>query len=105
MCIRDRYRDVTLECDETWSHPTTPGHTVFAYGVVGDTLFGGDEVAGEGRVLSALSTALFTDGDSVVGRAKSELSRFLLVSGLSLIHISEPTRRTPISYAVFCLKK
>ena len=22
---------------------------------------------------------------------------------LSLIHISEPTRRTPISYAVFCL--
>ena len=27
------------------------------------------------------------------------------VNGLSLIHISEPTRRTPISYAVFCLKK
>src|SRR5665647_3902975 len=25
-------------------------------------------------------------------------------SDLSLIHISEPTRRTPISYAVFCLK-
>src|SRR5665647_2419096 len=24
--------------------------------------------------------------------------------GLSLIHISEPTRRTPISYAGFCLK-
>ena len=28
-----------------------------------------------------------------------------LYSTLSLIHISEPTRRTPISYAVFCLKK
>ena len=27
------------------------------------------------------------------------------LQGLSLIHISEPTRRTPISYAVFCLKK
>ena len=27
------------------------------------------------------------------------------VDDLSLIHISEPTRRTPISYAVFCLKK
>src|SRR5680860_986354 len=27
------------------------------------------------------------------------------VHDLSLIHISEPTRRTPISYAVFCLKK
>src|SRR5664279_1931844 len=28
-----------------------------------------------------------------------------VVMNLSLIHISEPTRRTPISYAVFCLKK
>src|SRR5665647_171735 len=26
------------------------------------------------------------------------------IRDLSLIHISEPTRRTPISYAVFCLK-
>ena len=25
--------------------------------------------------------------------------------GLSLIHISEPTRQAEISYAVFCLKK
>ena len=30
---------------------------------------------------------------------------WLIFSDLSLIHISEPTRRTPISYAVFCLKK
>src|SRR5664279_2337062 len=28
-----------------------------------------------------------------------------IIEDLSLIHISEPTRRTPISYAVFCLKK
>ena len=28
-----------------------------------------------------------------------------VLQNLSLIHISEPTRRTPISYAVFCLKK
>ena len=27
------------------------------------------------------------------------------VYGLSLIHISEPTRQEAISYAVFCLKK
>src|SRR5664279_6153550 len=26
-----------------------------------------------------------------------------IIDNLSLIHISEPTRRTPISYAVFCL--
>src|SRR5665647_756536 len=29
---------------------------------------------------------------------------YLPCKNLSLIHISEPTRRTPISYAVFCLK-
>ena len=34
-----------------------------------------------------------------------EVERSLKVLDLSLIHISEPTRRTPISYAVFCLKK
>ena len=28
-----------------------------------------------------------------------------VMEGLSLIHISEPTRPEPISYAVFCLKK
>ena len=33
------------------------------------------------------------------------IKRETKVQKLSLIHISEPTRRTPISYAVFCLKK
>src|SRR5664279_6290896 len=36
----------------------------------------------------------------------SAAQEFILFQGellLSLIHISEPTRRTPISYAVFCL--
>ena len=32
-------------------------------------------------------------------------SQSMAQTALSLIHISEPTRRTPISYAVFCLKK
>ena len=36
-------------------------------------------------------------------RDRLELTQ--LAINLSLIHISEPTRRTPISYAVFCLKK
>src|SRR5664279_5554215 len=35
----------------------------------------------------------------------NELGYVRLYECLSLIHISEPTRRTPISYAVFCLKK
>src|SRR5664279_2606977 len=37
--------------------------------------------------------------------SEKEEVRFDIIYSLSLIHISEPTRRTPISYAVFCLKK
>ena len=50
----------------------------------------------------------FADGDSV-NKIHWKLSMnsddFIVRQYLSLIHISEPTRRTPISYAVFCLKK
>ena len=42
-----------------------------------------------------------------IPEARDELAGIvgLPYTHLSLIHISEPTRRTPISYAVFCLKK
>src|SRR5665647_2065614 len=54
-----------------------------------------------------------TDRDRTVSRRSEPSSRATLMGEqpnpwdllLSLIHISEPTRRTPISYAVFCLKK
>src|SRR5665647_2552420 len=36
---------------------------------------------------------------------KNDFTNTRYIYDLSLIHISEPTRRTPISYAVFCLKK
>src|SRR5680860_1421408 len=39
------------------------------------------------------------------GAVRTLLARQGVCRDLSLIHISEPTRRTPISYAVFCLKK
>ena len=48
----------------------------------------------------------FETSDDVA--AKPEFAAFgkdIAMQVLSLIHISEPTRRTPISYAVFCLKK
>ena len=58
-------------------------------------------------ILSACSTAKKSgniDGDVYTGK---ETVKFLAsgVPDLSLIHISEPTRRRGISYAVFCLKK
>src|SRR5664279_5066664 len=47
--------------------------------------------------------------DQGMSQAFSNLRKIVVngqnISYLSLIHISEPTRRTPISYAVFCLKK
>src|SRR5680860_1160566 len=50
-----------------------------------------------GRVFFSALSALFTALWPV-------LTPWHPVIRLSLIHISEPTRRTPISYAVFCLK-
>src|SRR5664279_203633 len=40
-----------------------------------------------------------------LGKIESVHEEHWTQENLSLIHISEPTRRTPISYAVFCLKK
>ena len=37
--------------------------------------------------------------------AEGGSQKFATLQGLSLIHISEPTRLLSISYAVFCLKK
>ena len=42
----------------------------------------------------------------IVNRGVAERNMSYIIGiGLSLIHISEPTRPSEISYAVFCLKK
>src|SRR5450759_3894109 len=46
--------------------------------------------------IRAMRTAVLAQASALTGA---------LVTGLSLIHISEPTRLGMISYAVFCLKK
>src|SRR5680860_1862917 len=51
----------------------------------------------------ALAASLDDAAETLSAAASQPGSYATLV--LSLIHISEPTRRTPISYAVFCLKK
>ena len=48
-------------------------------------------------------SGLYNEGQIRVGIVATRFNE--VVVSLSLIHISEPTRRTPISYAVFCLKK
>src|SRR5665647_2750161 len=66
-------------------------------GVAGGLLqaVGADPRAVAGRTRAAISTLPGASGASV---AQPQASRALL-NVLSLIHISEPTRRTPISYA------
>src|SRR5664279_6216353 len=55
-----------------------------------------DYIAGKLAVLERYNLKVWAISNHLKGQA---------VCDLSLIHISEPTRRTPISYAVFCLKK
>ena len=57
----------------------------------------------------AINNAIEMAREAVTGGVAAVSAEAAVASGvnvdLSLIHISEPTRRTPISYAVFFLKK
>ena len=57
------------------------------------------EIGNEVLLVEGLSKTI--DGVKILDNVSFIVNR----EDLSLIHISEPTRRTPISYAVFCLKK
>ena len=61
------------------------------------------------RYLSSFGMALLAAGGFIAGFADTivqiSIGRVVCGAGLSLIHISEPTRLGMISYAVFCLKK
>src|SRR5665647_671966 len=66
-------------------------------------IYGDCDLTRQGKRSSQLRSALWGGWEA---HLKSLTKTFLRVAlRLSLIHISEPTRRTPISYAVFCLKK
>ena len=61
------------------------------------------------RIIAGLETPdngnIVFHGEDVSGHDVRDRNVGFVFQHLSLIHISEPTRRTPISYAVFCLKK
>ena len=61
-------------------------------------------IIGDGKVGYKLAKQLSAEKYDIVMIDSNE-NKLRFAMDLSLIHISEPTRRTPISYAVFCLKK
>jgi redox-sensitive bicupin YhaK (pirin superfamily) len=77
VAIQPEYLDVTLAPNATFDHPTTRGHTVFAYVIGGQGHFDPERnhPVGDGHLVS------FDDGDGVSISAGHEGVRFLLVSG------------------------
>ena len=81
VVIEPEYLDVALAADTAWTHPTRPGHTVFAYLFEGAAQFGetGDRIsAGKGMII------LLGDGDVVSVTSGPTGARFLLVAGKPL---------------------
>src|SRR5678809_1249728 len=69
-----------------------------------------DAMAGDKQILLAAQRRAKTDDPSeddifAIGTVGHIIQLLRFPKGLSLIHISEPTRQAESSYAVFCLKK
>jgi redox-sensitive bicupin YhaK (pirin superfamily) len=80
VTVEPEYLDITLEPGADLEHPTSPGHTVFAYAINGRGKVGPNGT----HELSRGQLALFTEGDSVLAKANDVPFRFLLVSGKPL---------------------
>ena len=81
ISVEPEYLDVSVAAGATWTHPTTRGHTVFAYLFQGDCTFGATE---KRAVAKPGVLVLFGDGDQVTVTAGDSGGRFLLVSGKPL---------------------
>jgi len=94
VVVSPTYLDVTVPPETTFSHPATPGHTVFAYVVDGEGYFDPErdayahEVAGDNYfdmerqcICSAESIVLYGDGAEVIITTQAKPVRFLLISG------------------------
>lgn len=94
VVIEPEYLDVSLAPNSRYSHPTVPGHNVFAYVIDGKAVFCGEKdpfsyrTEGEnyfdfekGKFLGNGSLVLFDDGDQLNVSTEDEPARFLLISG------------------------
>jgi len=76
-----QYLDVAVIANRTWTHPTTLGHTAFAYLFEGSACFGASD---EAVCADNGTVVLLTDGESLTVKAGADGARFLLVSGKPL---------------------
>jgi hypothetical protein len=94
IVIDPQYLDVSVPANTTFQHPTTRGHTVFAYVIAGQAVFCQEsdpyEYEREGAnyfdlehqpAIDNTSLVLFTDGDGITVTTAAEPVRFLLISG------------------------
>jgi quercetin 2,3-dioxygenase len=97
VVIEPEYLDVTVPPETTFTHPTKPGHKVFAYVVNGEGYFDPERKAYAHEVVGANyfdmkrdcacraeDLILYDDGDSVGITTQDRPVRFLLVSGRPL---------------------
>jgi quercetin 2,3-dioxygenase len=78
IVIDPEYLDVTMPAGTEFIHPTTMGHTVFAYIIEGSGNFGDEDSYGNGTIV------LYEDGESISISTTDEPVRFLLISGKPL---------------------
>jgi len=80
IVIDPEYLDISIPSSTTYTHPTTPGYTVFCY------VFEGRGTTGKAQKTEVENETLvlFEDGEEVTFRAEKEGMRLLLVSGKPL---------------------
>src|SRR5664279_2625294 len=100
-----------------WLNRTTALSRMFNYGCRQPMILFANILTRQHYVISVITMFVLGQPSTKLGSGYSTLTHVVFVAGktngqgniqdrfvlfLSLIHISEPTRRTPISYAVFC---
>jgi redox-sensitive bicupin YhaK (pirin superfamily) len=87
--IDPSYLDIIIPAERVFRHPIQQGHTLFAYVIKGQGLFGSQTMKNEesgqdieaSDMISNETLVLFSDGDQVVVSTKNDAVRFLLISG------------------------
>lgn len=79
IIIEPTYMDITIPANKEYTHPTEPGHTVFAYIITGDISFDSAK-----QYYSEHEIVLFSDGERLQALAGVNGARMLLIAGKPL---------------------